>query len=668
MSWGSSKEAAELLHVNYDALVKAVKRASLKDKKICSLKGKNLHFQHIDGVGGAGGKVLQIWIGEEDDFRNGNGGDERGGIEGISSRPNCNSDDGVIQYGQIQSNAVYRELENSGTSTNGATFESKEASVSTGILYRELQRREGLGEVQEPISADASLRGRNNGDRTAYKKEVIAYVRASSVKAASSYFGESEKNIYRWVNSFSKDGAKALKDKRGANNKKVDDESITHAIYAAGSVHISSMYHVYCMFYAKKNHLPIDMFNPVSDITYSTFYRAYERIKKEDGDIRAYLKRGLDGLDVRPTGKRNYLNTNEEWQIDSTKFDFMALNDLGEAQRYDAISIVDVASKRRVSYLCDTSNSYSIVRLLRKALKRFEKPFIIKGDNGKDYMSEHFQNVCFDLGICYINTAPFAGREKGIVERQFRTIQHSYFETLPGFIGHNVGQRSELEAQALEKSKKLSGVKTSIKNLLTFDELQFMVDAFNEEKFNKGVALPTSNFDERVLGQSKKVRLGQDGLRFNTFTYMNLELFKHGSVATTYFKVYQNIDNLSSVYVYDMEGNFVCEAIDKTIVEISAEEYRAAQKAYKKDKVGVKKAMVKSMTHLKDSIHKEGILRAMGATDAALKESQKTLFKKQKNTDEEVEIKLSVKAGLGNQKTYRPSTDDMEDALRALKG
>lgn len=609
MSWVSSKEAAELLHVNYDALAKSVKRANLRDKKICSLSGKYLPFKYVDGIG-AGGKVLQIWIGDED-----------------------------------------------------ASILGEELLCEKNIAQQNV--RETV-ESKRSVAECSPVKNRDDfSSKTAYRKEVVNFAVAYSVKAASNHFGENEKSIYRWVNAFSKNGTKALTDKRGANNKKVDDSSITDAIYASGSVHISSMYHVYCMFYAKKNHLPMDMFNPVSDITYSTFFRAFNRIKKEDGDVRAYLKRGLDGLDVRPTGKRDYLKQNEEWQIDSTKFDFMALNDLGEAQRYDAISIVDVSTKRRVTYLCDVSNAYSIVRLLRKALTRLEKPLVIKGDNGKDYMSKHFQNVCMDLGICYINVAPFSGRDKGVVERQFKTIQHSFMETLPGFLGHNVGQRSELEAQAIEKSKKLSGVKTSIENLLTFDELQFMVDEFNEKKYNKGASLPTSSFDERVLGESKKVRLSQEGLRFNTFTYINLELFKHGTANTTYFKVYQNIDNLSSVYVYKLEGAFVCEAIDKEIVEISAEEYRAAQKTYKKDKVNTKKALIKTMSHLKDSMHKERIMGAIGATETAFKENAKTMFKKPKNNDEEVEIKLSVKASIGNQKNYRPELKELDDELKS---
>ncbi len=64
--WVSSKEAADIFGIKYDALKKAVSRANKNGKKICKVKGIILHFDYEDGFqGGAGGKVLKIWIDEE---------------------------------------------------------------------------------------------------------------------------------------------------------------------------------------------------------------------------------------------------------------------------------------------------------------------------------------------------------------------------------------------------------------------------------------------------------------------------------------------------------------------------------------------------------------------------------------------------------------------------
>jgi len=59
--WVTSKHAAEILSVKYDALMKAVKRAEKVGKKFCSIKPNILCFTYTDGVG-RGGKTLQIWI------------------------------------------------------------------------------------------------------------------------------------------------------------------------------------------------------------------------------------------------------------------------------------------------------------------------------------------------------------------------------------------------------------------------------------------------------------------------------------------------------------------------------------------------------------------------------------------------------------------------------
>ena len=59
--WVSSKQAAEILGVKYDALMKAIKRAEQAGKKICSIKPNILGFIYTDGIG-RGGKTLQIWI------------------------------------------------------------------------------------------------------------------------------------------------------------------------------------------------------------------------------------------------------------------------------------------------------------------------------------------------------------------------------------------------------------------------------------------------------------------------------------------------------------------------------------------------------------------------------------------------------------------------------
>lgn len=622
--WLSSKEAAGFLDVNYESLKKSCARANKADKKICSIKSKYLNFKYINGIGGASGKVLQIWIGKED------------------------AKEDVCDYGERPSALC---------------------EVAKYIGEHKIETKESVESTTSEINIYASNGSKNSSvkvSKVAEKLTVVNFAQAYSVKEACAQYDVNEKTLYRWMKAYEAKGAKALKDKRGANNKKANTSFIEEAIYAVGSAHTTTWYEAYCLFYARKNGVYFDRFNLKADITFSTFFRNATKLKEENPSIRAFLKRGLDGLDVRPTAIRNYLNENDEWQIDATKIDFMALNDLGEPQRYTAIAITDTASKKRVWELFDSPNSYANVRLLKKALMKLGKPLVIKGDNGKDYVSSHFQGVLQRLGIAYWAAEPFKGWQKGVIERGFKSIQHA-LEILPGFIGHNAGERIEAEAQAIEKAKRLSGAKTHLDGLLTRDELMAIIDEHIDNTYNKGWESMECEVDLRVLGKSKQLTLHAQGLKSGGFFYQNLAMYRNYEIGTK-FELVEDIDDCSKAYVYTLDGEFICEVLDERVISLSAEEVKAAQKEYKKNFVSTKKAIAKDLRVLKNESYKSHAQSLLAKREQAYKEHKEEMFKKPKNNDEEVEISVKVKTRVVNKKEYRPSTDDMDDALRALKG
>ena len=65
--WVNSKQAAEILGVNYETIKKATQRAEKAGKKFCPIGCNISHFTYTDGIG-RGGKTLQIWI--DDDLIN----------------------------------------------------------------------------------------------------------------------------------------------------------------------------------------------------------------------------------------------------------------------------------------------------------------------------------------------------------------------------------------------------------------------------------------------------------------------------------------------------------------------------------------------------------------------------------------------------------------------
>jgi hypothetical protein len=70
-------------------------------------------------------------------------------------------------------------------------------------------------------------------------------------------------------------------------------------------------------------------------------------------------------------------------------------------------------------------------------------------DHGKVYVSEHLTSVCRRMGISIQPARLRTGRDKGPVERFFRTLRENLLQALPGYKGPDIqgrGERPEAEA------------------------------------------------------------------------------------------------------------------------------------------------------------------------------------------------------------------------------
>lgn len=593
--WMSSKEAAEILGIKYDTLQKSINRANKTSKKICLIKCNKLLFKYADGVG-RGGKTLQIWLDDEKTA------DEK---EIYSDNLSCKGDN-LGSDSVSGGNETYDEINTFEAGSNEINNrEAVKVDKNTGNNKKACNGSKKSTAKSSKNKKPAKITGKYSHIKTLdenQKLEVIAYSKKYSVKKASKFFGISDKNIYRWLKEFENGGIKEIKDKRGKRIK-ADLILIKQAILSIGNAHKSSWWMEYVRRFCLTNNLEFNAFNLEADISKSTFYRHANSLIKKDADIRNFLRGGLDGLtDMNLSVKRDYLMENEEWQIDATSFDFMCLNEKGEPQRYEAIGIVDAKSKKRVYELADSPNSYANVRLLKKAFIKMGRPGYIKGDNGKDYVGTHFQGVLARLGVSYIAAAPFKGYQKGVIERSHGVMQN-FFEGLSGFIGHNAGHRIKKENEALEKSKRLSGVKTNIKNLLTKDEMQSMIDSWCDKKYGFSKNVDRAWFDERLFGKAYQRVLSASGISINSITYQSLELYKHLKIGDS-VEVIEDIDDASKVYVYH-KGEFMCEIVHSEVKNMTAEEVKKAKKEYQKTHITPTKNYIKSLRDEKDAYYKE---------------------------------------------------------------
>ena len=658
--WVDSKRAAEILGINLRKLQRCVVKAQNDRQKFLTIDTKYFSYSYIDGIG-RGGKTLQIWI---DDNLSGDETSAHDSTNGASDAQMPLNLDVNSEFSRadeafrvnLGNNASVRPLKFVKGEEYGSGRDNNAAIANDLVSRRDRSRGAsgardtGASQGNEEVNAVYTASNRKTLD----KSEVLGYAKLYGVKAAAQAFGAKEKSIYRWQKEFAQKGGEALKDKRGGTSK-ANVKMIKDAILSIGTAQKTSWWMEYCRRYALSKGLNFDMFAPLSaDISRSTFLRHASNIASKDYEVRTFLRAGRDGLNTNISIKRNYLKVNEEWQVDATPYDFMCLDENGEPVRYTAVGIIDVGGEMRVYDLCDSPNGYANVRLLKKALKEMGRPGYIKGDHGKDYVGKHFQGVLKRLGVQYAKAPKFTGKAKGKIERCHKEIQ-DFFEGLPGFLGHNVGDRALREKQAEDKAAMLSGAKTNIKNLMTRDQMQTMMDRWCES-FTGSEEIEEFSFDERVFGRSEEKILQAEGFSINGLKFTDLEVFRHAKIGDK-LETIENIDDASVYHVYK-DGEYICDVVNQDVAKMSAEEVKAAQKEYEKRVIRPTKAYIRSLQNEKDGYYKADAERR-------LKEARKGKAEVIKKDEAKVVSKIEQEASVGNNVIYLP---DPADAIKSLEG
>jgi putative transposase len=312
---------------------------------------------------------------------------------------------------------------------------------------------------------------------------------------------------------------------------------------------------------------------------------------------------------------------NHYWELDSTPADVIC----EDGKRYAVLAAIDIYSRRAVFHIAEKSSSYTISQLLYKAILRFGIPENVVIDNGRDYTSNHFQSVCLNLGINMITVPPFSGDAKPHVERVFRRLSSELFEQIPGYIGHNVAQRSELQARKSFKHKleaqerwrdeqklrsdeekkafkdawkiKKENLGLEIGVLFNSDELQNWIDKWTaklyEQTIHKGIntkpitkwekdLTPVQSISDKrmlamLLGESFECTVGKKAIRLDGCHYQHIDLIEYAGQ-----RVFVMLsEDLGYIYVFDSSFKFICIAEDTEYLGVNRAAAKAAKKRYR---------------------------------------------------------------------------------------
>ncbi|MGF1775871.1 DNA-binding protein [Vibrio nomapromontoriensis] len=302
---------------------------------------------------------------------------------------------------------------------------------------------------------------------------------------------------------------------------------------------------------------------------------------------------------------------NDCWEFDSTPTD-VQLSVNGKLVRYSIIAVIDVYTRRVKLLLAPTSSSEGICLLLRKCLLEWgmlNPDGVARTDNGSDYVSKRVSTVFQMLDIDQSRANPFSGWEKPYIERFFRTLSSALFELLPGYIGHSVTDRQQIEAakafaQRIGEGKK-KAQQEALELALSPEELETIMNDWVEHRYNhtahQGLNGETpftkytsSGYRPSTIGAPHSLDVL---LNFVSESYVIRGGVKAGSVRYTApelmnpvwdrkrVRVFNDPTDIGSATLYSLDkpGVYV-EAINDELVGkgISPEQFRHARKQHNK--------------------------------------------------------------------------------------
>lgn len=297
---------------------------------------------------------------------------------------------------------------------------------------------------------------------------------------------------------------------------------------------------------------------------------------------------------------------NQLWEFDSTPADLMLTDG-----RFSILGVIDVGTRRTHFVVSRTSDSKGVAQVIREAILKWGVPITAKTDNGADYKSVWIQHALKALGIHQQFCPPFSGWKKPHIERVFRTFSHDIAELLPGYIGHNVTERQAIEARKsfsdrLFKKDQIIDVELSSEQLQEFCD-RWLNAEYHTRKHsslkcspNEMAARYTDSIktisDERVLdillsepGGTRTVK--KKGISLNGCTFIHPELAALvGREVTTFL----DKKDMGNIYVYDMQGRYVCTAQDPDVTGVDRIEVAYKAKEIQKEVVQEERRRLKA--------------------------------------------------------------------------
>lgn len=334
------------------------------------------------------------------------------------------------------------------------------------------------------------------------------------------------------------------------------------------------------------------------DIGQAALYQRARRFLEKMGNVELQAGRmgSRDIKNIKPFIRRDssMLWPAEVYTADGHAFDAEIAHPAhGRPFRPELTGVIDVSSRKYVGWSVDLAESgLAVLDALRHACEVGAIPALFYVDNGSGYhnalMTAPGVGMESRLGFTMTNSIAYNSQARGVIEKSHQTVWVRAAKELPTYIGKT------MDRQAMQKVHKITRKDVALsgrsKHLMSFEDFLVFckkhVDSYNsrphrslpkvfdETLGRKRHMTPNEAWDKGVADGAQLVRIDQDEandlfrpqreakvLRGEVRLFGNLyhsnELTQyHGDVV----RVGYDVHNAETVWVYDQQGRFICNA------------------------------------------------------------------------------------------------------------
>ena len=371
------------------------------------------------------------------------------------------------------------------------------SEVRDTVLERAAHIRELLTGYRSG-TPDLPAAGEPRGDYDPRRPLVARY------EAKAAELGVGSRTLQRWVQAFRQDGEAGLVQRVSEGGRRVDPRWVETALEVMVEYTDQSR-PSRTMVIDRTNARVVVRFGPdgVTCPSRATAFRALEDLERRHPTFRLSTKRNRDiaGRPQEAYGKLRPTRPGEYMLMDTTRLDVFGLDPvtlrwvqaeltvamdwytrciLGVRVTPVSTKAIDAAATLYQAYRPPPAKAswpahavwpehgvprsvlvdrFSIDGPIVKASGPAIVPDTIVVDHGKIYISEHLTSVCQRLGISIQPARLRTGRDKGPVERFFRTVREDLLQHLPGYKGPDVHSRGlDPESQAFYTLSELEDI------------------------------------------------------------------------------------------------------------------------------------------------------------------------------------------------------------------